>query len=45
MWDLFVSTLSAFAGIPWWFYLFAVLALVQKPLVKIVKRFWNGGIH
>ena len=45
MWDFIAAVWPAVLAVPWWFYGFAVLALVQKPLVRIVKRWWGGGVY
>ncbi len=35
---------GAISGIPWWFWLFGLIVLLQKPITKGIKRFFGKGV-
>lgn len=41
--DLVRVIWDALAAVPWWFWLFALVAVSYKPVVRQAKRFWGGG--
>jgi energy-converting hydrogenase Eha subunit G len=44
MWELLSVVGYALGSIPWWFWLFGVVAFFQKPISKQVKKFTRGGV-